>query len=654
MGLGELLFGGSVWTCSPTDPTVTIPTPQNPEGNITPAHASTPIPPTITPTPGTGSDPTSSSTPTPDPSSRPCRVFTIPPDLPLTEDERSVLSKGLTFIPLRPRINEFNTRRDIEQFFRRLRLRAYFHNQDSRPPSEDPFAHLQHTASTWTPRAGLLPALDLFIYNCRRDINRLNLSSPLPHSNLSPSQRAALQSLCSNPNLTIKPADKGGAVVVWRTDLYTAEAKRQLEDTSSYCSLDHDPTPHHQTIISQTIQNLITSGDLPPTASNLIVREPRTARFYLLPKIHKPDHPGRPIVSACSCPTELISTYLDTVLSPLVQELPTYVRDTTHALHLLQDFRFPGPQRLIFTMDIQSLYTSIRHDQGLQALRFFLSRRPQQYPSTDTLIRLAELVLTLNNFSFESSHFLQTKGVAMGTRMGPSYACLFVGYVEQLIFRNYTGTTPHLFLRYIDDCIGATSCSREEVEQFINFTNIFHPDLKFTWTISDTSLPFLDLSISISDDRLNTDIFYKPTDSHSYLDYTSSHPISCKNAIPYSQFLRLRRICSQEDQFHHRTHQLASFFRDRNFPSHVVKDALQRISSTSRTSTLRPHPSNRNKDRTPLVLTFHPTNLCINQIIHRHFRHLQKDPTTRDIFPSPPLSAFRKDRSLCDYLMAKS
>eukprot|EP00061_Rhincodon_typus_P000303 g11240.t1 len=81
-------------------------------------------------------------------------------------------------------------------------------------------------------------------------------------------------------------------------------------------------------------------------------------------------------------------------------------------------------------MDVQSLYTCIPHEDGLKALRFFLSRRPDQYPSTDTLIRLAELVLTLNNFSSNSSRFLQTRRVAMGTRMGPSYACLFVGYVE--------------------------------------------------------------------------------------------------------------------------------------------------------------------------------------------------------------------------------
>eukprot|EP00061_Rhincodon_typus_P017503 g46216.t1 len=150
--------------------------------------------------------------------------------------------------------------------------------------------------------------------------------------------------------------------------------------------------------------------------------------------------------------------------------------------------------------------------------------RPNQSLSTNTLIRLTELVLTLTNFSFKSSHFLQTKEMAMGTCMGPSYACLFTGYVEQSLFHCYTGTIPQLLLRYIDDCIDAASYSHEELEQSINFT--FHPNLNFTWAISDTSLPFQDLSVSISGDRLETDIYFKLTDSHSYLDYTSSHPPS--------------------------------------------------------------------------------------------------------------------------------
>eukprot|EP00061_Rhincodon_typus_P013493 g39897.t1 len=118
--------------------------------------------------------------------------------------------------------------------------------------------------------------------------------------------------------------------------------------------------------------------------------------------------------------------------------------------------------------------------------------------------------------------------------------------MEQSLFRCYTSTIPHFFFRYIDDCIGTVLCSHEELEQFINFTNTFHPNLKFTCTITDTSLPFLDLSVSISGNRLATDIYFKPINSNSYLDYTSSHPPSCKNTIPYFQFLCLYRIWSQD------------------------------------------------------------------------------------------------------------
>eukprot|EP00061_Rhincodon_typus_P001754 g15685.t1 len=83
---------------------------------------------------------------------------------------------------------------------------------------------------------------------------------------------------------------------------------------------------------------------------------------------------------------------------------------------------------------MQSLFMSISHQDGLEALIFFLEQRPELSPTT-TLLRLAELVLILNNFSFNSSHSLQVRGVAMSTRMGPGYACLFVGYMEHSLFQ---------------------------------------------------------------------------------------------------------------------------------------------------------------------------------------------------------------------------
>ena len=124
--------------------------------------------------------------------------------------------------------------------------------------------------------------------------------------------------------------------------------------------------------------------------------------------------------------------------------------------------------------------------------------------SSETLLRLAELELTLNCFSFGINCCKQTNGVAMGTEMEPSYANLFVGFIEHPFFIQNNGPKPELYGRYINDCIGATSSTREELTQFITAVNSFHPALKYTWGISDTSLAFLDIKISIEGNGLCT------------------------------------------------------------------------------------------------------------------------------------------------------
>eukprot|EP00061_Rhincodon_typus_P000983 g13360.t1 len=83
------------------------------------------------------------------------------------------------------------------------------------------------------------------------------------------------------------------------------------------------------------------------------------------------------------------------------------------------------------------------------------------------------------------------------------------------------------------------------------------------------------------------------------------------------------RICSQDEAFHARTSQMSSFIKDHNFPCSVVKNARDRVSHISRNSFLTHPPRNNNENSIPLFLTYQPTNLLIQRIIFRHFRHLQ-------------------------------
>ena len=119
----------------------------------------------------------------------------------------------------------------------------------------------------------------------------------------------------------------------------------------------------------------------------------------------KSGNAGRPIVSACNCPTELITTYLDGITTSLVQSLPSYVKDTNHMLHIADSFRFPGTSNFVFTLDVKSSYTVIPIGDGLLALTHFPNKRPVLQPPTLALIRLAELVLTLNIFSFNGNFY---------------------------------------------------------------------------------------------------------------------------------------------------------------------------------------------------------------------------------------------------------
>ena len=83
-----------------------------------------------------------------------------------------------------------------------------------------------------------------------------------------------------------------------------------------------------------------------------------------------------------------------------------------------------------------------------------------------------------------------------------------------------------------------------------------------TFYISDTSFALLDIKISTEGNGLCSSVYYKPTDSRSYLLYSSSHPSLAKDYISFSQFLRLR-LCSDDSDFSEKSEamsQLATLF----------------------------------------------------------------------------------------------
>ena len=166
----------------------------------------------------------------------------------------------------------------------------------------------------------------------------------------------------------------------------------------------------------------------------------------------------------------------------------------------------------------------------------------------------------------------------------------------------------------------------EELDTFLKFINSIHPTIKFTHSISSKALPFLDINISLVNGYLSTDLYTKPTDCHSYLLYNSCHPSHIKKNLPYSLFLRLKRLCTEEHVFRKRSKELTETLQNRGYPKKVINDGKTRAENITRQEALEYKKQNINT-RVPFITNHNPSNPPIGKWIHELQNTLINDST---------------------------
>ncbi|CAJ0966495.1 unnamed protein product [Ranitomeya imitator] len=311
----------------------------------------------------------------------------------------------------------------------------------------------------------------------------------------------------------------------------------------------------------------------------LITPIPTVPTFYALPKFHKSlvEPPGRPIVSGIGSIFERPCIYVDHFLQPLVTSLKSFTRDSTHLLQLLEEREIPD-NTLLISMDVESLYTSIAHRSGMQAVTYFLEKAIDRSIEHDNFIlRLLHFILDKNYFVFDRKFFRQISGTAMGACCAPTYANLFLGWWEETVVyqHNLFSSRVHTWQRYIDDILLIWTGPVEDCNQFIWDLNVNNLNIKLTSVISETNIDFLDLRLSIMDSRIVSGLHRKTTATNSLLHFTSFHTFHLRKGIPKGQFLRVRRNCSTDDEFRHQAKDLSDRFKKRGYPQRLVSGAFQ-------------------------------------------------------------------------------
>ena len=224
----------------------------------------------------------------------------------LTNDEISLLSKGLKFVPTPNGINKALIKEELS--YDLFKKKSKFD-----PKRKD-------TAIKYLSRL-------------KEEISSLDYK--VGHSNLTMRERDAIYSLKNDSSIIIKEADKGSAGAVWDRDDYLREAKNQLNDKNVYEELTGNVEGSLKKIIKTVLKKIRHRSDISnSTLDYFLVNNPKLGRFYLLPKIHKrlQNVPGRSVISNSGYYTENISAFLEFHLKPLAQKVKSYIKYTNDFL----------------------------------------------------------------------------------------------------------------------------------------------------------------------------------------------------------------------------------------------------------------------------------------------------------------------------------
>ena len=415
-------------------------------------------------------------------------------------------------------------------------------------------------------------------------------------SNITADEARALRQLKQNTDVIIKTSDKCQRFVLLDKQQYIDKARALLDRRDDYCPVPKDPTPAVQSAVRSEMNKLANV----PAAKALIPSNSNCATWYELPKDHKPDVSLRPIVSNCSSPTEKPSYLVERVLTQLLQFVPAHLTSSANFLDRLNE-KYSGtlPEgSFLFTMDVSSLYTNIPIDEAISAASDMLQRHLGNVNTFGlTLLEVENLMkLCLNNsyFRFDESYYRQTSGVAMGNKMGPAIAILFMHQLE--LQMRATMVAPDFYVRYIDDICGLWVRGEEEFSQFATNMNALHPSIKFT-TIRehpDGSVAFLDVLLTHQQDHsYKTGLYIKDTHSGIVLHYLSAHPRRTKLNTLKNEIRRAHRLSSDPQSSDLSVKKIKHLFQRNGYPRKILEQADRQVRmqvSHVRSSNYSPSP----------------------------------------------------------------
>ena len=154
--------------------------------------------------------------------------------------------------------------------------------------------------------------------------------------------------------------------------------------------------------------------------------------------------------------------------------------------------------------------------------------------------------------------------------------------------------------------------------------------------------------------------YSKPSASFQYIHRTSSHSPHKFRSILKSQFIRIRRICTDINDYWNHSQQFITLFKSRDFRDTVLNKICQDNANTPRSDLFRNIKGTllnallvtNKSNRIPLVITWHhKLSGFQSDLLRRYQEMINKYPHLKCIFSEPPILSFRRNINLRNWLI---
>jgi hypothetical protein len=392
-----------------------------------------------------------------------------------------------------------------------------------------------------------------------------------------------LKNLGKNESIIITKPDKGKGVVILNKADYIMKIDNILSDSTKFRKVE-DGLNNFKLVykIEDKINRFLLKlkNDNSITADTYSSLHSTGSSFGLLygsPKVHKgPSVPLRPILAAYNLPNYKLAKYL----VPLLSHLTINQHSIKNSFEFSKFICSQNINKTLVSYDVESLFTNIPLKETIDIIlnklfpsqgHIYCNFNRSQFKS------LLELAVLDTHFLFNKQLFKQSEGMAMGSPLGPTFANIFMNFLEsEFLERAPQNIKPSFYNRYVDDILCGFD-KLEHTELFLTYINSVHPNIKFSMeTEKDNCMNFLDLSIFRSSTQFETSVYRKQCYTGQGLNYYSFCSElfkinSCKTLIN-----RAYKICSNWHSINNELEFLFRYFKANCYPDYIFHKCVRK------------------------------------------------------------------------------